>query len=82
MSHGVDGLQEAGRALIWHSLTWSLENFEQLNRRLHRSGQQERVTVFRIIAKRTIDEAIVKALDAKEKGQMGLLNALKDYWGK
>ena len=80
MSHGVDGLQEAGRAVIWHSLTWSLENFEQLIRRLYRSGQQERVTVARIIAKGTIDEAIVQALDRKEKGQMGLLNALKEYW--
>ncbi len=35
MAHGVDGLQEAGRAVIWHSLTYSLENYEQLVRRLY-----------------------------------------------
>ena len=80
MSHGVDGLQEAGRAIIWHSLTYDGESYEQLNRRLRRSGQTERVLIARIIVTRTVDEAVVASLTRKENQQSNLFNALKDYW--
>jgi SNF2 family DNA or RNA helicase len=79
MSHGLN-MQEAGRAVIWHSLTWSLEEYDQFIRRIWRQGQKGRVFVYRIIAKGTIDEAVVKALGRKDKTQSALFNALKDYW--
>ena len=80
MSHGVDGLQEAGRAIIWHSLTYSLENYDQLIARLRRSGQTERVLVAHIIAKSTIDKVIMTAIRTKDKKQRSLFAALKSYW--
>ena len=80
MAHGVDGLQQAGRAVIWHSLTYSLDNYDQLIRRLRRSGQEERVLVANIIAKGTIDRAVLAAVRSKDKKQNTLFEALKDYW--
>ena len=82
MSHGVDGLQEAGRAVIWASLTYNNEDYIQLIARLRRSGATERVLVAHIIAKDTVDEAVMAALRRKERGQSALFSALKDYWSE
>jgi len=81
MGHGLN-LQEAGRAVIWYSLDWSLENYEQFIQRVWRQGQKERVFVYRIIAKNTVDEAVVKALTKKDKTQAALFQALKSYWAE
>jgi len=82
MAHGVDGLQQAGRAVIWHSLTYNYDDYYQLIRRLQRSGQEERVLVAHIIAKDTIDRAILAAVRAKDKGQRSMFAALKNYWAE
>lgn len=76
--HGLN-LQGAGHAVIWYSLTWSLEVYEQFIRRLWRQGQKNHIMVHHIIAKDTIDEAILKAVKQKDKTQQSLLNAVKDY---
>jgi len=80
MAHGVDGLQEAGKAVIWHSLTYNFEDYDQLIRRLRRSGQRERVLVAHIIAANTIDTAILRMLRQKDAKQRTLFAALRDYW--
>lgn len=80
MAHGVDGLQEAGRAVIWHSLTYNFEDYDQLVRRLRRSGQRERVLVAHIIAAGTVDTAILAMLRQKDAKQRTLFAALRDYW--
>jgi len=80
MAHGVDGLQEAGKAVIWCSLTYNYEDYEQLVRRLKRSGQTERVLVAHVIAEHTVDEAVMASLRSKDKKQRSLFQALKDYW--
>ena len=76
--HGLN-LQGAGHAVIWYSLTWSLEIYEQFIRRLWRQGQKNHIMVHHIIAKDTIDEAILQAVRKKDKTQQSLLNAVKDY---
>jgi SNF2 family DNA or RNA helicase len=76
--HGLN-LQGAGHAVIWYSLTWSLEVYEQFIRRLWRQGQRNNIVVHQIIARKTIDEAIIKALDRKDGTQQRLLNAIKEY---
>lgn len=78
VAHGLN-LQGTGAAVIWHSLTWNLEDYEQFVRRVWRQGQKERVVVHHIVAKDTIDEVIVKMLHKKDKTQRALLDALKDY---
>jgi len=76
--HGLN-LQGAGHAVIWYSLTWSLEIYEQFVRRLWRQGQRNNIVVHQIIASKTVDEAIVKAIERKDNTQQNLLNAIKEY---
>jgi SNF2 family DNA or RNA helicase len=76
--HGLN-LQGSGHAVIWYSLTWSLEIYEQFIRRLWRQGQKNHIMVHHIIAKDTIDEAIMLAVRRKDKTQQNLLNAVRDY---
>jgi SNF2 family DNA or RNA helicase len=76
--HGLN-LQGTGHAVIWYSLTWSLEIYEQFIRRLWRQGQKNHIVVHHIIAKDTVDEAILKAVKRKDKTQQNLMNAVRDY---
>jgi SNF2 family DNA or RNA helicase len=76
--HGLN-LQGAGHAVIWYSLTWSLEVYEQFIRRLWRQGQKNHIMVHHIIARNTVDEAIMLAIRRKDKTQQNLLNAVRDY---
>ncbi|MBR2215985.1 MAG: DEAD/DEAH box helicase [Selenomonadaceae bacterium] len=74
--HGLN-LQQGGNAIVWFSLTWSLELYQQANKRLHRSGQRNTVVVHHLVAEGTIDQAVLAALSAKKTGQDGLLAAIK-----
>lgn len=76
--HGLN-LQGTGHAVIWYSLTWSLEIYEQFIRRLWRQGQKNHIVVHHIMAKDTIDEAIMMAIRRKDKTQQTLLTAVRDY---
>ena len=61
--HGLN-LQQGGSTLVWFGLTWSLELYQQTNARLWRQGQSAKtVVVQHIIAKGTIDEQIMSALE-------------------
>jgi len=79
--HGLN-LQAGGSTLIWFSLTWSLELYQQTNARLHRQGQKDTVIIHHIIAKGTIDEDVMSALRKKEKTQSALIDAVKARLGK
>ena len=83
--HGLN-LQQGGSLAVWYSLTWSLELYQQANKRLHRSGQEHTVIIHHIIAEGTIDEDIMRVLEGKRAGQDGLMEAIKarlqEYGGK
>ncbi len=70
-------LQQGGHHVIWFGLNWSLELYEQANKRLHRQGQQERVIVHRLITQNTRDVDVADALAGKQDVQNALLEALK-----
>jgi SNF2 family DNA or RNA helicase len=74
--HGLN-LQAGGSTLIWFSLTWSLELYQQTNARLWRQGQTNTVVIHHIISKDTIDEQVIKALQSKDNIQSALINAVK-----
>ncbi|OLS02581.1 SNF2-related protein [Tissierella creatinophila] len=74
--HGLN-LQAGGSIIVWFGLTWSLELYQQANARLHRQGQKENVIVHHIIAKGTVDEDVMRALDKKQINQGELLLAVK-----
>lgn len=75
--HGLN-LQAGGSTLVWFGLTWSLELYQQTNARLWRQGQSAGTVVIQhIVTKGTIDERILKALQAKDKTQAALIEAVK-----
>lgn len=74
--HGLN-LQDGGNNIIWYGQNWSLELYQQLNARLNRQGQTEVVVINRIVAAKTIDQGIIKALENKDKTQSSLMAAIK-----
>jgi superfamily II DNA or RNA helicase len=76
LSHGIDGLQTAGRIAVWYSLTYSNETYMQTNARLIRIGQAASTIIYRIICPNTLDDAIAETLRDKTNTQSGLLSAL------
>lgn len=70
-------LQYGGHHVIWFGLTWSLEEYQQANKRLHRQGQPYPVIVHRLITQRGTDEDVVRSLESKDDAQESLLTALK-----
>jgi len=74
--HGLN-LQFGGCHMVFLSLPWSLELFEQTVGRLHRSGQQRDVWVYAMMTKDTVDERIWTALHDKRKLSDIAMEALK-----
>jgi len=62
--HGLN-LQHGGCHMVFLSLPWSLELFEQTLGRLHRSGQTHAVWCYVMLTNKTIDEKIFAALHDK-----------------
>jgi SNF2 family DNA or RNA helicase len=62
--HGLN-LQHGGCKMVFVSLPWSLELYEQTVGRLHRSGQKHDVWVYLLLTNKTIDERIWDALKDK-----------------
>lgn len=78
--HGLN-LQAGGNHLVWFSLIWSLELYQQTNARLFRQGQKEGTVVIQhIVVKGTIDEKVMKALEKKENTQDAMIEAVKAEW--
>lgn len=80
LSHGVN-LQAGSHIILWYGLTWSSEQYLQLNKRLHRDGQQHAVIVHHMIVKGTVDTRVFKALEAKVKTQTEFLDYIKGVRG-
>ena len=70
-------LQEGGHHIIWFSLTWNLEDYQQMNKRLHRQGQQCPVFIHRLVVKNGRDEDVIQSLEDKNAPQEWLLQSLK-----
>lgn len=79
MGHGVDGLQDAGRILVWFGLTWSLDLYDQFNARIRRQGQGAPVICHRILTTDTLDEVQKIRLTEKSSVQAALRVAVKQY---
>ena len=62
--HGLN-LQHGGSRIVFLSLPWSLELFEQTVGRLHRSGQKHDVWCYILMTNKTVDERIWAGLHDK-----------------
>ena len=74
--HGLN-LQHGGCHLVFLSLPWSLELYEQTVGRLHRSGQQRPVWCYVMLTDKTVDAKIWTALHDKQDLSTIALEALK-----
>ena len=70
-------LQEGGNHVIWFGLNWSLELYQQANKRLHRQGQKEKVIIHHLVVENTRDSDVIQALTVKGDVQDALLESLK-----
>lgn len=80
ISHGLNMQYGTAHHIIWHSLTYDREEYDQLNKRLLRQGsRQKNIFVHHIIARDTTDEARMAALKKKGNQQQAFLDALRAY---
>lgn len=70
-------LQDGGHHVIWFGMTWSLEEYQQANKRLHRQGQPYPVIIHRLLVKGGVDEDAAASLESKDATQESLLRAIK-----
>jgi SNF2 family DNA or RNA helicase len=81
--HGLN-LQDGGHDVVLWSQTWSREQIAQVLARVGptrqaQAGRYQPVTLHRVIARNTVDEAIVASNALKEAGERALLDALRVY---
>ena len=72
-------LQGDAQHLIFFTVPWDYEVFDQLIRRLRRQGSQaERIFAHFLVAQGTIDEYVLRVITRKERGQQALFTALTE----
>jgi SNF2 family DNA or RNA helicase len=77
--HGLN-LQGGGNTVVWFSLLYDLELYDQSNGRLQRTGQKaKQVFVHRFVSPDTLDEVMVNALDSKGVNQEQFLLAIRRH---
>lgn len=75
VGHGLN-IQQGGHIIVWFSLTFDLELYEQFNARLNRTGQTQTVIIHRLIVSGTRDNAAAQALSDKAATQKALIASL------
>lgn len=78
IGHGLN-LQAGSNHVVWYSIPYSRELYDQLIARLVRRGQAEVTQVYRLLCPGTIDDVVAAALHAKGQGQSELLDVLRFY---
>ncbi|AFE86286.1 SNF2-like protein [Bacillus phage PBC1] len=75
--HGLNLQESSCTDVVWFDVTWSLEEDQQANARVHRQGQKNTVVIHKIVAEGTIDEDVVSAIGKKADTQDELMQAVK-----
>lgn len=76
VGHGLN-FQHGGSVIVWMTLTYSREYYEQMIARLARRGQKNVTKVYRLIAPGTVDDAVAEALANKAENEARLISALQ-----
>lgn len=74
--HGLN-MQHGSSVMVWLSLTYSRELYEQMIARLARRGQENIIRVYRIVVPGTVDDAVSSALETKAENEGRLIAALQ-----
>jgi SNF2 family DNA or RNA helicase len=80
--HGLN-LQDGGNILVFYSLWWNLEHYQQIIERIGptrqlQAGHPRPVFIYHIITTNTLDETVLKCMATKGRVQDLLLEALAD----
>ena len=75
--HGLNFQTGKGHTMIWYTLPWSLELYEQAIGRIYRQGQTSPVIIHRLLVDKTVDNNIARALSAKKFDQDKLLEEVR-----
>lgn len=79
VGHGLNLQESNAFHVIWFTLTFDYEMYDQLNRRLRRNGNKAKhLQVYHMIAKDSVEEKVYYTLRRKYKTQKQLLDALKN----
>lgn len=79
MAYGLNLQESHACNVIWFTLTWDFELYDQLVRRLLRQGNNAPVVnVYHMLCRDTVDERVARTIVRKDKVQSQLLDALKD----
>ena len=65
VASGIGVTLNAANYTVYYQTPWSLEAYDQSLARNYRIGQKRRVTVYRLIARGSLDEAKAQAIDQK-----------------
>ena len=68
----------AASTMVFYSLDYSMSNFEQAKARIHRAGQLKNCTYIYLIAKNTVDEKVLTALQNKVNLAKNLIDDYKN----
>lgn len=78
VGHGLNLQESDAFVVIWFTMTYDYELYDQLNRRLRRRGNKSKhVMVYHMIMKDSVEEKVYFTLRRKFKTQKALLDALK-----
>lgn len=76
VGHGLN-FQYGSHVMLWITLTYSRELYEQMIARLARRGQKQVIKVYRLMIPGTVDDAVAEALETKAKNESRLITALQ-----
>jgi SNF2 family DNA or RNA helicase len=78
VGHGLNMQKGSAQHVVWFSMFWDLELYDQFIRRVRRQGNKSaRVFVHHIIARDTVDEVVFFVQKSKTKVQSAFLEAMK-----
>lgn len=80
-AHGLN-LQGVARDLCFYSVFYNTENYLQFVRRIYRRGVTGKVRAHHLIAKGTVDHAIMSTIGDNAQSQKNFLDAIRDYRNK
>lgn len=77
MGHGLNFQKGNAQHVVWYSMFWDLELYDQFIKRIRRQGNKaKRVFVHHIIARDTVDVDVYYVQKSKDKTQRKLLEAI------
>lgn len=83
VGHGLNLQGSHAYNLIWFTLPWSFENYDQFNRRLRRQGNEAQfMNIYHLVARDTVEEDVLIGLARNERIQKKLFDGIRNHRAK